>query len=82
MWGAWTALEHISPSFTTEPQAAGLLSQDDMKELGLSNLGSSLLPVPVVVEFKVCSTRSVQEKDKSKGKRLVFRYWERMFFKK
>ena len=27
MWDAWTALEHISPSFTTEPQASGLLSE-------------------------------------------------------
>ena len=82
MWDAWTTFEHISPSFTTEPQATELLSQDDMKELGLSNLGSSLLPIPVVVELEVCSTRSGQEKDKSKGKWLVFRYWDRMFFKK
>lgn len=63
MWDVWAALEHISPSFTTEPQAAGLLSQDDMRELGLSNFGSSLPPVAVVVEFKVCSTRSGQEKE-------------------
>ena len=59
------------PRFTTEPQASGLLSQDDMKELGLSNLGSSLLPIPVVVQLEVCSSRSGQEKDKFKGKRLV-----------
>ena len=42
-----------------------------MKELGLSNLGSSLLPIPVVVQLEVCSSRSGQEKGKFKGKRLV-----------
>ena len=36
MWDEWIGFEHVPPSFTTERQASGLLSHDDMKELGLS----------------------------------------------